>query len=987
MPRKTLEHFLTSAKASLNHPLFYPRIYALIAKESHLDREETETVFLQAFLEEYDEISRRLDRSQIQESCSVRNVLRTRQLANLLVDDKGEFKLHELPKLIEQVKANLYSLGPSRQYDAKRQKHILAVLEHLMSNKEVIPLLKKIDRPLSNRLAEDLIRQTLQIPSSVGVLTDAHARRAVLSAWLCLLRQNVGSCFATAPAVIIQSEQPEVFLRDMLDLLTTCRLKRTTEGVEYSVPLSDTWGNGDLKKPLLLRISSQGLSPEIWSSPGLMTAFEAVDLLNKNDLIKSKSKQLQEWLEPIIKQKCYYDSYCLTTAEEIIRLVLLQSLGLTEQQLKEYETRPREMLQSQLIINPPAGVKRPGTIGEKCANFNHQFQTAKNAFKALADNPLLKAWEFTIASFSETKLEFTGWNLYASLGMQTNEPGGIGQSIQYTIQNKIDYINKKIQDIQYDCEVAYTQVKTLESRLRHTSEKEMQWVKMDYQNRLNEFNFLEGQKGTFQKQINSFVRLYDTLYQSYLELFKEYFQEVYDADMQEVTTNPFDDSPAGFRLLYKHGRNNPSQWTRIRNLNDFIDTLSAFFVATEHQIGSILEKGMEKDLSDVVSAIISHIRTKDFQESAFYRMATAHKSPLVRDPLQHLDQIEKKPWAYTSGGTMNTLVNCYYGIGNKPREQEKWVENEMELLIFIVDTLKQIPNNLMAPFLNGKRTTMLMQSPTHAFLLKPLNSPFNEGWQNDEFTYTFLRDRFVGPAETFVRQTLLNDEMMYHLINILAEKVPENFQPRFRKVLNQLHGPLTPLYFRDTVVDAMYHDRGLQYNKKPVLHEDEIDSALFTHLPFFPVYELENRMVELLRLLPGLNREKIEDMIAYLEQIPLSRTSSIMSAHELQEACMSLICLREMKTSSSYDYHWHVRQAAQKLGYAMAAPIIFADTNWMKEEFGFVVNPGTARLELWRLDYTGSKGYPMSMWKEWVNGTRPDLKWGIYVKPSEYGQT
>ena len=44
----------------------------------------------------------------------------------------------------------------------------------------------------------------------------------------------------------------------------------------------------------------------------------------------------------------------------------------------------------------------------------------------------------------------------------------------------------------------------------------------------------------------------------------EYFQEVYDADMHEdVEGSLYDDSPAGFRLLYKHGRRNPGTWTLI----------------------------------------------------------------------------------------------------------------------------------------------------------------------------------------------------------------------------------------------------------------------------------------------------------------------------------------------------------------------------------------------------------------------------------------
>lgn len=986
MPRQNLEDFLMSSQAVLNHPLFYTRIFALVSRECRIERKELQDDLLEFVSEEYEELSRLLDRSEIQESCSVRTILRSRNLANLLINDKGELLTELLPSLIEKLKQNLYSLGPNRQYDAKRQEHILSVLNHLMNNKAAVLLLKKIDKPYSNKLAEDLIRQTLNLPTSFMSLTEAHAKRAVLSAWFCLLRQNVGSCFATAPAEIVQAEQPELFLQDLTDLLIFCRLKRVFQGIEYSVPLSDTWGNGDLKKPLLIKKNHEGITPEIWCSPGLMAAFESIDLLSKEKSIREKMQHLQEWLEPILKQKCY-DSYCITTAEEIIRITLLQTLGLNESQLKEYESRTRDTMSNKILILPIAGSKRTVTIGEKCANFYNLFNHAKNAFKALTDNPLLKAWEFTLASFSETKLEFTSWNLYASLGMATNEPGGIGEQIQSKIQSRLDYANKQVQDMNYDLETALIQVRMLESRVRHSSaEKEIQWLKMEYQNRVNEYDFLGEQRDLAQSKAQSLVHLYDTLYQSYTELFKEYFQEVYDADMQEVQSNPFDDSPAGFRLLYKHGRNNPALWTRLRTLNDYIEALVSFFVATEPHIASLISKDMEKDFAEVVSNIILHVRTKEFQESAFYRIAAAHRTHLIKDPLNHLEKIEKKPWSYTSGGTMNTLVNCYYNIGEKPTEQEKWIETEIELLVFIVDTLKLMPPAYLTSFLNNRRSSLLMQSPTHAFLLKPNTYPFYESWQSDEFTYTSVRDRFVKPAEIFVSKLLLNTEMIQYFIDILATKIPENYLPRFKSIFRDIQGPLTPITLRATIQDIFSQDKGLQHQKKAVLPIEEVDSALFKHLPFFSSSDLKKRVSHILELLPEIDQQKRQDILEFLEEIPLVRFPTVMSAHELQEICKALICLREMHTSTPYDYHFHVINAARKLNYAIPAPLIFADTNWVKEEFGFVVNPGTGHLELWRVDYIASIGYPMSSWKEWVNGSRPDHKWGIYVKPSEYGQ-
>jgi len=111
-----------------------------------------------------------------------------------------------------------------------------------------------------------------------------------------------------------------------------------------------------------------------------------------------------------------------------------------------------------------------------------------------------------------------------------------------------------------------------------------------------------------------------------------------------------------------------------------------------------------------------------------------------------------------------------------------------------------------------------------------------------------------------------------------------------------------------------------------------------------------------------------------------------MGANQLQNICKALLCLSEMRTTTSDDLPLHIAWAAQKLRFSMPAPLIFADTNWVKEMFGFVVNPGTGKLELWRLDYTGSSGYPMTSWKQWVDGSRPDLKWGVYIRPFEYGQ-
>lgn len=980
----SLEKRLASVKVTIYHSQFFSRLFALISREKSKTLKPNS---IDAIIKnEHDDLSRHLERSQIQEGCSVRNILRTRQLAQLLIDDKGELDLPKINESISTLQENLYSLGPGRRYDSIRQKHLLKSLQELAQNKQIQFLFKKISRPYSNKVAEDLIRDTLQIPHNISI-TDAHTKRAVLSAYLCYLRQNVGSCFATAPACLIHDEQPEQFLLDLIDLLSIGTLKRTFEGNEYVAPLSVTWGKGDLKKPILMTRTPKGVEPQLWYSPGLVVAFETAGFISSEESSKNKITHLRNWIEPYLYQQSLSHPVFLINAEELIRHTMLQLLGLTEQNLKDFENRPKSMIQSQLLIQVVPKSPSSSSIGERCNQFFFLFERAKNAFKALADNALLKAWEFTLASFSETKLQFTQWNLYSSLGMGTQEPHGIGQCIQNTIQHRLDEVNREIQDTQAQYEMMYAQVKTSESRIRHaSSEKEAQWLKMEYQNRASEFYFLQENRDLAQAKAQKLVNLYQGLYSLYQDLFKQYFQEVYDADMQEVETGPFDDSPAGFRLLFKHGRTQTGAWTRIQNPQDFIDALSTFFISTETQVMQAFEKEeLDKEISEVVTAIVNHVKTKEFIETAFHRMAIAHSTPAIKDPLEHLEHIQAKPWAYTSGGTMNTLVSCYYRLTEKPKESEKWVESEVELMVFLIDVLKQMPPVYIQPYIQGKRNGMLMQSPTHAFVLTPMTSPFKEFWSQEDFTYTAVRDQIIKPASYFIDSISLNEEMMQFIIQQLVEKVPANYQPRFKDLFARISGPLSPPLFRQYLVDAMSQDRGLRYGSMLALSVDYIDSYLQLSLPLVAVQDIKTGIQTILKVLPEISSNQKKEALAIFDQIPL-HAGRFITAHQLQNLVKALLCLVLPNTQTSHDLHLQISLAAKNAKLSMPMPFIFADTNWVKDLFAFVVNPGSGILELWRIDYTGNRGFPMSDWKQWVNGSRPDRKWGVYIKPPEYGQ-
>ena len=113
-------------------------------------------------------------------------------------------------------------------------------------------------------------------------------------------------------------------------------------------------------------------------------------------------------------------------------------------------------------------------------------------------------------------------------------------------------------------------------------------------------------------------------------------------------------------------------------------------------------------------------------------------------------------------------------------------------------------------------------------------------------------------------------------------------------------------------------------------------------------------------------------------------TQRLMSARALQNIVKGMLSLVWGKTFVPRDLPLAIAQIAQSEQFAMPRPLIFADTNWVKDYFAFLINPGTGKLDLWRVDYTGSIGSPMADWAQWLNGSKRSPDWGVYIKPHEY---
>ena len=639
-----------------------------------------------------------------------------------------------------------------------------------------------------------------------------------------------------------------------------------------------------------------------------------------------------------------------------------------------------------MLQNPSSG-RSSGGKGQACAQYIIALEQAKNGFKSLSDNALLKSWEFTIASFAETKAQFARWNLYSSLGLQPEESGGIGACLYSALNERLQQCNREVEEHQEQYNQLYVHVKSIESRMRNAaSEEELRWIRIDYQAKRSELVTVQQLRDTAHYRAERYAALFQQLIDAYIELFPAYFQEVYDAEMMDVKGGIYDDSPAGFRLIYKHGRSNSAQWSTITGPQEFIDALASFFMAAERELEHHEAfEGMQEEVAEVTSLVVNHVRAGQFLETAFHRMALAHQCTPIADPLKHLDQVEKKPWVYTSGGNLNTLLSCYFRREEIPDEVTTWVESPLELLAFFIDTLKQQPLEAMRSFEEDENKGMLIHSPTHAFLFKPGLPLLKAAWQSDEYSYTWLRDTVVVPMERALSEIRLNEMMMEFLVRQILPYLAEDYHPLFLQKFGSLKGALAPEDFSQYIAYGIEQEPAFNRRGVPLIKQAVVDTVLFNHLPLTPDYQLRDRVEVILSQLAMISEEQRKRAMALLDNYtPRFSEARVLSAHRLQQVTLALIALVTERVAHRHNFARLVKEVCVAEGFCLPKPLIFADTNWPNEWFAFLVNPGNGQFELWRCDHLGNEGAPMDDWKKWLNGSEQQPKWGLYPLVNQY---
>lgn len=713
--------------------------------------------------------------------CPIQDSLRYRarhlglRIANLLIDEKGELNRGQLSELTHLLDQTPFILGPRREGDALIYAHIRRCLHAL--DAEIWTWLKKFSPPLCHKKAEEIIRKTLW-PETFRVVQAVHVRKAVMAAWLTPLRQTTGSCFATAPAILVQGQSPIRFFKDLYDLLSTGQLKRTVAGKEYGVPLSLTSGMGELQR----------IATGLENSPGLKIALESVGV--------SLTSSLQQKIRERGAQ----------TIEKLLRILLLEQLGITEEDVVDEEHLSRIQMTPLLAKQTAVYYQRPSERAQKVTEWKKKLAMASEAFIALTDCALLRSWEYTIASFCDVKTEFARWNLYIGLGLHPEQKGGIGAFLYGQVDGHLQKCNREIESLSREYQQELASIQALELMAETTtSEMRRNQLKSEWMSHNLSANSIAERRAGAVEKAEGLVSFFSSLIEQYDQKLQEYFQELFDPALLGEEAPVYEDSPAGFRLVYKHGRADASQWTLIYTGEQYVGCLRDFFSIVEPDIATPPQLGREL-VAGITTALIQFI-----QSSAFLSSAMERSRALGR----------KSPWDYISGGTMQALLQAYCNRSQPFTEKKIVPHSAEELLDFLIEQ---------------KEGPLLMQSPTHAFIVYP-------EWLKK------VEGSFVGAYEPF------------------------------------------------------------QLAKMVILE-------------------------------------------------------------------------RERKVFFSTDWDQEIAEEMRRSGLAPRV-LLFGDTNWSGWFFGFVANPETGQMELWRLNRNGMQGFPMADWKEYLSETNTS-PWILLSDAKEY---
>lgn len=323
---------------------------------------------------------------------------------------------------------------------------------------------------------------------------------------------------------------------------------------------------------------------------------------------------------------------------------------------------------------------------------------------------LLRAWEYTLVSFVDRE----SFHLKERLRSLLEEILGddLFASFQKELEDRVEAFNTQAEELE-------SQADRLEQFQRAFSASVDLSAKRSLKQQIRwqgaEFETKERDLEEAKKEIAKLKRGYQSFIDRFEEKIEKELLEVYDPSIV-LEGRAFHDSPAGFRMVYRAGNQNPMRYQSIGSKEEFLSTLM-------HLVEESFEEGLEAK---------HQVRDKLLLKSV-------------------LDKIEQeKPWIRISGGSLHRLIEGYFSSQDPLQEETISVETPLDFAIFYLDFLHSLSSTEAKLFIDNPEKSFLATTPTHAFSLIPFF--LSECYEKNQFSYSWLRLRLIEPALAFYKE-------------------------------------------------------------------------------------------------------------------------------------------------------------------------------------------------------------------------------------------
>ncbi len=436
----------------------------------------------------------------------------------------------------------------------------------------------------------------------------------------------------------------------------------------------------------------------------------------------------------------------------------------------------------------------------------------------------------------------------------------------------------------------------------------------------------------------------------------------------------------------------PTQWKLVDSEDEFRGFLKNVIAETVDYLKKISPTASERRQWAAVGCKMQ----QDISEPSFTKRIIFLLLGRGSDQKKEYDKnrfgIQFTPWQFRIGGDFNEVLKTYFGFGKSPAKLKKYNGTPKEVLTKCINYIKSQPLQIKETF-DDSRSQIIVASPCHVFLMRPFEPTFKDAWESKVSTNDYILEHVEKPGlsiagsrfnlrqrkeilsfvknnmwatryeekDDWVRQQLTktSKEMLDRKIAACPQLIDLSVE-EFRKMLEEM-------VFLSRAEDVKIGERNRVWEQrfKTVLN-NRIKQLIPNQTDWrrkiqrdiaMKLIDFARNRQDTIVLVPDAARR----FLAYMERVPLGISITDFRktvADAAYRARCEILCGLDPEWKGKFCEYLDTKLfsvlSEESRNRLIESGIVTHDTNWKEEihniHFIFLVNPGTAQIELARFN-------------------------------------